>query len=105
MIKSKKYLGKIVEVTIDRPIGSKHPKYNYIYPINYGYLSHSLSADGEELDCYVLGIFEPLQTYTGKCIAIIQRLNDNVYIICLIKKIKLHILSFLFCIATSKYLH
>lgn len=77
MIKSEQYLGKIVKVIIDRPLGSKHPKYNYIYPINYGYVPNTLNADGEELDCYVLGIFEPLETYTGKCIAIIKRLDDN----------------------------
>ena len=34
-------------------------------------------GDGEELDSYVLGIYEPLETFTGKCIAIIHRTNDN----------------------------
>lgn len=29
------------------------------------------------MDCYVLGIYEPLTTFTGKCIAIIHRANDN----------------------------
>lgn len=77
MIKSEKYLGKIVEVAIDRPMGSRHPKYNYIYPVNYGYIPNTLSADGEELDCYVLGIFEPIEKYSGRCIAIIKRLHDN----------------------------
>ena len=77
MTKSTKYLEKIIEVKIDRPMGSKHPKYNYIYPVNYGYIPNTLSGDGEEIDCYVLGIFEPLEIYTGKCIAIIKRLDDN----------------------------
>lgn len=36
-----------------------------------------LSGDNEELDCYVLGVFEPLKEFTGKCIAIIHRINDN----------------------------
>ena len=27
--------------------------------------------------CYVLGVFEPLNEFTGKCIAIIHRINDN----------------------------
>lgn len=31
----------------------------------------------EELDAYVLGEFEPLDTFTGKVIAIIRRINDN----------------------------
>lgn len=73
----KSYLEKIVEVKIDRPMGSKHPKWNFIYPVNYGYVSNTISDDGEELDCYVLGVFEPIETFKGKCIAIIHRLNDN----------------------------
>ena len=71
------YLGKTLEVKIDRPLGSKHPKHGFIYPINYGYIPNTISGDGEELDCYVLGTYEPLETFKGKCIAIIHRLNDN----------------------------
>ena len=73
----KKYLNKNVKVKIDRPFGSKHPKYGFVYPVNYGYVPDTISGDGEELDCYVLGIFEPLSEFTGKCIAIIHRINDN----------------------------
>lgn len=71
------FLNKIITVKIDRPMGSKHPKWDMIYPVNYGYVPNTVSGDGEELDCYVLGVFEPLDTFTGKCIAIIHRLNDN----------------------------
>ena len=71
------YLGKIVEVKIDRPLGSKHPKYNFYYPINYGFVPNTISGDGEELDCYILGVAEPLNTFRGKCIAIIHRINDD----------------------------
>lgn len=76
-MKSKEYLNKIVKVKIDRQMGSKHPKHNYIYPVNYGYLPGTISGDGEELDCYILGVFEPISEFQGKCIAIIQRTNDN----------------------------
>lgn len=32
-------LGKIVKVTVDRPMGTYHPKHKDIYyPINYGYI-------------------------------------------------------------------
>lgn len=72
-----KYIGKIVNVRIDRPFGSKHPKHGFIYPVNYGYIPNTMSGDGEELDCYILGVFEPLEKFTGKCIAIINRTNDN----------------------------
>ena len=71
------YIGKTVKVIMDRPLGSKHPKHGYIYPVNYGYIPNTISADGEELDVYVLGEYEPLEEFTGKVIAIIHRINDN----------------------------
>ena len=75
--KNQNYIGKIVEVKIDRKMGSKHPTYEFIYPVNYGYVPNTISGDGEELDCYVLGVFEPIDIFKGKCIAVIHRLNDN----------------------------
>ena len=32
---------------------------------------------GKELDCYILGVFEPVKTFKGKCIAVLHRVNDN----------------------------
>ena len=72
-----KYLNKTVTVKIDRPLGSKHPDWDLIYEVNYGYIPNTISGDGEELDCYVLGVDKPLDSFTGKCIAIIHRTNDN----------------------------
>ena len=77
MVNTKSYIGKLVEVKIDRPMGSKHPKHGVIYPVNYGYIPNTVSGDGEEIDCYVLGIFEPIDEFEGKCIAVIHRTNDN----------------------------
>ena len=71
------FLNKIVTVKMDRPMGSKHPDWDMVYPVNYGYVPNTISGDGEELDCYVLGVFEPLDTFTGTCIAIIHRINEN----------------------------
>lgn len=71
------YIGKIVDIKIDRMFGSKHPKYGFIYPVNYGFVPNTIGEDGEELDCYLLGIFEPVKQYKGKCIAIIHRTNDD----------------------------
>lgn len=71
------YLGKTVEVTVDRPVGSVHPKHeDIIYPINYGYIDGVIAPDGEELDVYILGINEPIKTFTGTVIAIVHRKND-----------------------------
>lgn len=77
MDNSIEFLNKVVTVKMDRPMGSKHPNWDMIYPVNYGFIPNTISGDVEELDCYVLGVFEPLDTFTGKCIAIIHRLNDN----------------------------
>lgn len=70
-------LGKIVRVTVDRPLGSCHPDYpGMIYPVNYGYVEGVPAGDGEWQDAYILGIREPLQEFTGKITAIIQRADD-----------------------------
>ncbi|MEG0277311.1 MAG: inorganic diphosphatase [Coprobacillus sp.] len=74
---TKSYIHKIVDVKVDRPLGSLHPKHHYVYPLNYGYIPNTISGDGEELDAYILGIFEPLETFTGLVIAVIHRTNDN----------------------------
>ena len=71
------YIGKTIHIKIDRPFGSKHPKHGFIYPVNYGFVPNTTSGDGEELDCYLLGVFEPVEQYKGKCIAIVHRTNDN----------------------------
>ena len=62
---------------MDRPLGSKHPKHGLIYPVNYGYVPGTTAPDGEELDAYLLGVFEPMDEFTGKCIAYIHRTNDD----------------------------
>ena len=76
-INNNQYIGKIVNVKIDRPIGSKHPNSELIYTLNYGYIPNTISGDGEELDCYVLGVHNPIKEFKGKCIAVIHRLNED----------------------------
>ena len=76
-MENKDFLGKIIKIKIDRPFGSKHPKHGFIYPLNYGYVPDTISGDGEELDAYLLGVFEPVEEFQGNCIAIIHRTNDN----------------------------
>lgn len=71
-------LGKIVEVVMDRPLGSAHPKHpSMIYPVNYGYIPGVMGGDGEEQDAYVLGINEPLERFTGRVIGVIHRRDDR----------------------------
>lgn len=70
-------IGKTVTVTVDRPLGSFHPKHpDLYYPINYGYIEGILAPDGEEQDAYILGVGHPVESFTGEVIAIIHRLND-----------------------------
>ena len=70
-------INKIVTVTIDRPMGSYHPEYkDMYYPINYGYIEGVMADDGEEQDAYVIGVDKPLETFTGKVIAVIKRHDD-----------------------------
>ena len=70
-------IGKIVKVTVDRPLGSYHPKRKDIYySVNYGYVEGIIAPDGEEQDAYILGVDEPLAEYTGKIIAVIHRYDD-----------------------------
>lgn len=75
--KLSEYLNKTVSVKIDRPLGSLHPKHNFKYEVNYGYVPGTVGGDGEEIDAYILGVDEPVEDFTGKCIAIIHRLNDD----------------------------
>ena len=77
MNNAKDFIGKTVEVEMDRPLGTRHPKHGFMYCVNYGFVPGTVSGDGEELDAYLLGVFEPLQSYIGKCIAVIHRTNDD----------------------------
>lgn len=78
VMKSIQYIGNDVEIRIDQPIGSYHPEYPHtIYLTNYGFVPNTISGDGEELDCYVLGEYKPLIEYKGKCIAVIHRLEED----------------------------
>ena len=77
-MKPTEYIGKTVKAKIDRPIGSSHPDYpDHIYLVNYGYIPNTISGDGEELDVYILGEHEPIESFNGKVIAIIHRTNDD----------------------------
>lgn len=74
---AKEYLGKNVVVEIDRPLGTRHPKHGFMYMLNYGYIPNTISGDGEELDAYLVGEFEPVTSSSGKVIAIVHRTNDD----------------------------
>ena len=70
-------IGDIVKVTVDRPLGSYHPKHKDIYyPVNYGYIEGIIAPDEDEQDAYILGVNEPVEEFTGRIVAIIHRFDD-----------------------------
>lgn len=70
-------IGDIVTVTVDRPLGSYHPEHKDIYySVNYGFIEGIIAPDGEEQDVYILGIDYPLESFTGRVIAVIHRHDD-----------------------------
>jgi len=71
------FIGTRIDVKIDRPVGSKHPQWELIYPLNYGYVPETMGKDGEPIDAYVLGITKPIKEFNGVCIAVIHRLQDE----------------------------
>ena len=45
--------------------------------INYGYVPDPMSGDGEELDAYLIGKFEPVPSSKGRIIAVMHGINDD----------------------------
>lgn len=72
-----KWLGRSLVVTVDRRLGSKHPRHASIeYELNYGFIPGTIAADLHEIDAYIVGVREPLDSFEGQCIAIIHRHDD-----------------------------
>lgn len=40
------------EIAIDRPKGTKHPRFDFIFPLDYGYLKDTSSMDGGGIDIW-----------------------------------------------------
>jgi len=68
------YMGKLVHIVVDRPVGYRHK--GITYPVNYGYIPGLIAGDGEEQDAYILGVSEPVAEFDGQVVAAIHRKND-----------------------------
>ena len=77
LILAKEFLNKSVKVIIDRQLGTFHPKWNFEYLVNYGYIENIIAPDGEELDAYVLKVDKPVKEFEGQVVAIIHRLEND----------------------------
>jgi hypothetical protein len=45
---ARKFLGQEVEIIIDKPLNSKHPKHGFLYEVNFGYIPGTKAPDGGE---------------------------------------------------------
>ncbi len=69
--------GMTVTVTVDRPLGTAHPKHpDMIYPVNYGFVEGIAAPDGDWQDAYILGVDRPVDSFSGRIIAVIVRADD-----------------------------
>lgn len=77
MALAKQYLGKKVLVKVDRKLGEKHPKWDWSYPVNYGFIPGVIAPDGEELDAYILRVDKPVEEFEGEVMAIVHRTEND----------------------------
>ena len=71
------FLGQRILATVDRPLGSRHPRHaDIIYPINYGFVPGTVSGDDMPVDAYLLGVDEAVDQAEGVVIAVIERTDD-----------------------------
>jgi inorganic pyrophosphatase len=70
------FIGREIKVTVDRPLGSRHPVHGFLYLLNYGYIEGVPAADGDDQDACILGVFEPIDEFAGVCIAVLRREDD-----------------------------
>ena len=72
-----RYIGQTVRIVIDGRLGSKHKDHDIWFCTNYGYVPGTKAPDNDDVDAYLLGVFTPVEEYTGKCIAVIRRHDDD----------------------------
>lgn len=72
------FLGRTINITFDRPLGSVHPRHaDIVYPVNYGFVPGTKAGDGMEIDVYYLSADKPLKEASAICIGYVRRLDDN----------------------------
>lgn len=62
---------------VDRPLGSRHPRHGFVYPVNYGELPSVRASDGGGLDVYVIGPAVAVGRARGVVVAVIERLEED----------------------------
>lgn len=72
----KSFIWRRMKIKIDRPLWSRHPKYWFVYPVNYGYIEGVYAWDWKEQDVYLLWMNHPVDDYEWQVIAVVIREND-----------------------------
>lgn len=72
-----RYIGLEVEIKISRPLGSMNPKYGFTYDVHFGSIPAIESTEGIQVEAYLFGIDDPVEKFTGVCIAVIRRHNKD----------------------------
>lgn len=76
-LKSTDWIGRRVEVIVDRPLGSSHPEdLSMVYEVNHGFVPGTMAPDGEPLDVLIIDAEAPLDACEAEVIAIIRRRDD-----------------------------
>lgn len=73
-------LGEVVSIIVDHKLGSVDDN-GIFYPINVGYVNKS-GYDTEKDIVYLLGVTDPVSTYDGEYIALVQCLGERDKIVC-----------------------
>ncbi|MDR1687051.1 MAG: inorganic pyrophosphatase [Clostridiales bacterium] len=47
------------EIILDRPKGTKHPRFSFTYPLDYGYLKGTTAMDGGGIDLWRGSLSKP----------------------------------------------
>lgn len=69
------------EIIIDRPKNSAHPRFpDMIYPLDYGYLAGTASADGDGIDIW-LGSLPERRTQAIICIVDLMKRDSEIKIL------------------------
>lgn len=64
------------EIVIDRPAGSRHPRYQEcVYAVDYGYLAGISSMDGDGIDLYLGSL--PEKTLSGIVVTVDMVKKDS----------------------------
>lgn len=72
------FLGEEVKVQINKPINSKHSRYDFNYALNYGCIEVDAKINKTtEIGVYIIGESNPIKEFTGIVKAVIVRYNDD----------------------------